>query len=622
MYMSQAKFEAALRDAHAMCDIDPQSPLGYLCVGEVYRQQGRQQKAIDIYSLALKKAPTQHPSYSSLIQAKEDATSQLEKRVDFISQLPFEIVNQYIIPIILEHQPWTMYNQWPYLHISQTWRDRLLQSASLHYQLDDNLNDKVAYENQVDKFKDYIHTITWHPVRGDNGLQAFPWQSAKSLKGLELYYDFLHKGQQPADLLPLLTTLGDRLTHLKLSMCLDDRHNIISDTQRPIHLERILEHAPHLRMLTVVRVIVNEWNSSNTYPNLINLAIHAPPDPMAHSNVISVLEHCPSLQALSMYGCDQSHSLRVIHDYCPKLSYLRYGPSRDIYDDSCLDFDSYNFDSNTIPGLTKLHVVAIYTLYDISDVISLLQQHHSTLEEITIIASIDETAMDEKDMNISFPQLKSLHLEGACTQSQHMFNWILEHAPNLRSLGLVTPCTTIADPVSNHITTLTMTIVDDMHYQFLDRFVSHHFNLGKHSCLKHLSLIFTSGVTGYEAMVQNIGDLIQLDTLSIDIYDVGYSNAFNIMLQKFVSRDHLFSSLSWKGDGDRLTQSLQYIQRMNHINDLTLGRKLSESDVLCVSFCNPQRSLTVESVYKIPDQALDMLRERFKKIRLSIDYMN
>ncbi|CDS08361.1 hypothetical protein LRAMOSA02309 [Lichtheimia ramosa] len=615
MYMSHVKCDAALRDAHAMCDIDPQSPLGYLCVGEVYRQQCRQQKAIDIYSLGLKKASTQHPSYSSLIQAKEDATSQLDKRVDFISQLPIEIVSQHIVPTIMKHQPWDMYNQWPYLHVSQTWRNRLLQSASLHYELHEPSKVKVEDANQVDKFKDYIGSVTLHQFRGDDD-QVLPWQSGRSLRRLEIYEDITYPREHPSNPSPILMAVGDRLTHLRLSL---DYQHYNTPTTRPYHhLEQILEHAPHLRMLIITHVIVKEWESNNIYPKLTNLAIHAPPDPMTHSNVMSVLEHCPSLRALSMFRCNQSPSLRVIHDYCPMLIYLRYSPETGEYEDDYLDFDSYNFGSNTKPGLTNLHLVANYTIYDISDVISLLQQQHSTLEEIRIRAWLDTTGGYDRDMNVSFPSLKALDLTGHCNQSAHMYQWILKHAPNLRNLTLAISSTAIADPVSNNITTLSMCVMNDTYFQVLDRIVSQHMNLKQHSCLKHLTLTFSRNVSGYEAVIQNIGDLIQLDTLSIDVCDVGYNNAFDIMLDKFASRDHPFSSLSWKANGAMLNYVLQHIQRMNHIKDLTLGNEISESDLLHVLHCKPQRSLTMDYMDDIPEQTLDMLHERFKNISLNL----
>ncbi|CDS08371.1 hypothetical protein LRAMOSA02319 [Lichtheimia ramosa] len=460
MYMSYVKCEAALRDAHAMCDIDPQSPLGYLCVGEVYRQQCRQQKAIDIYSLGLKKASTQHPSYSSLIQAKEDATSQLEKRVDFISQLPFDIVGQHIVPTIMKHQPTDLYNQWPYLHVSQTWRTRLLQSASLHYQLNDKLTIKVADANQLDKLKDYIDSITLSGYSGEHGLDLFPWQSARSLRRLEIYYDLFRRTEHPtSNLSSILMAVGDRLTHLRLNMDMYTLYRITPATEGSIHLEQILEHSPHLRMLTISCVVVKEFKSNNIYPNLVNLAIHVPPDPMTSSTVISVLKHCPSLRALSMFQCEQSRPLRVIHEYCPMLSYLQYGTAHGKYEKDCFDFDSYNTGCNTKPGLTKLDLVADYPKYDISDVISILQQHHSTLEEISIRNLTDTTARYERNMKITFPQLKSLHLAGDC-QSAYMYRWILKHAPSLRSLSLDVKSTTIADPISNNITTLTMTLND------------------------------------------------------------------------------------------------------------------------------------------------------------------
>ncbi|KAJ8652584.1 hypothetical protein O0I10_011789 [Lichtheimia ornata] len=87
---------------------------------------------------------------------------------------------------------------------------------------------------------------------------------------------------------------------------------------------------------------------------------------MTHGMMVDVLARCPSLRALSMLRCNQSHSLRVIHEHCPLLSYLRYGPLRGEYENDYLDFDSYDFASHTKPGLKKIALVANYSMYDIA----------------------------------------------------------------------------------------------------------------------------------------------------------------------------------------------------------------------------------------------------------------
>ncbi|KAJ8652585.1 hypothetical protein O0I10_011790 [Lichtheimia ornata] len=174
--ISYAKFRATLRDADAMCNIDPQSPLGYLCVGNIYREQGRQQKAIGVYTTGMNTASSNHPSYSALVQSKDAATLQQEKRSGFITQLPLEIVSQYIASIIIEYPPSREYSQWSYLHVPRDWRNRLLQSLPLHYEVDEPSKARVADENLLDKFKDCVVSVTLYRFCGgdEDNAQAFP----------------------------------------------------------------------------------------------------------------------------------------------------------------------------------------------------------------------------------------------------------------------------------------------------------------------------------------------------------------------------------------------------------------------------------------------------------------
>ncbi|CDH59359.1 predicted protein [Lichtheimia corymbifera JMRC:FSU:9682] len=186
--ISHAKFQAAFRDADTMCSIDPQSPLGYLCMGDIYREQGRQKKAIEAYTTGMNTASSNHPSYSALAKSKEAATLQQAKRIDFITQLPVEVVSQFIVPVILKYQPSSMYRQWSYLGVSRAWRNRLLHPSPLHYEVQEPYQTRVAHVNELDKFKDYVRSVTVYRFRGgDDSAEAFPWRHSRSLRRLQLF---------------------------------------------------------------------------------------------------------------------------------------------------------------------------------------------------------------------------------------------------------------------------------------------------------------------------------------------------------------------------------------------------------------------------------------------------
>lgn len=128
-----ADFETASRDAAEIQTLLPSSPLGFLCQGDIYRQQGRQTAAIEAYEngLGLSSSSSSleddhHHVYDQLQCNKKDAEYPLSKRIDFISQLPMEIVRCYILPKTMEDRRWYAEVGCPYLHVSRAWRERFL----------------------------------------------------------------------------------------------------------------------------------------------------------------------------------------------------------------------------------------------------------------------------------------------------------------------------------------------------------------------------------------------------------------------------------------------------------------------------------------------------------------
>lgn len=67
-----------------------------------------------------------HALHDSEILGQQRAT----KRVDFVSQLPGEVVSSLILPATLTLPTPKAFS---YLHVCKTWRQRVLQSVHLHY---------------------------------------------------------------------------------------------------------------------------------------------------------------------------------------------------------------------------------------------------------------------------------------------------------------------------------------------------------------------------------------------------------------------------------------------------------------------------------------------------------
>lgn len=105
----------------------PCSALGYLRAAEVYSAQGRQRCAVDICNKGLRMADTKDTHYAALQQAKEHAMHHSSKRVDFISQLPVDIVATMLLPMFVDGGPLDEESSLDYLRVSNVWCDRISQ---------------------------------------------------------------------------------------------------------------------------------------------------------------------------------------------------------------------------------------------------------------------------------------------------------------------------------------------------------------------------------------------------------------------------------------------------------------------------------------------------------------
>ena len=98
-----AHFEAALKDATTLQQLNPCSATGYLCAGHVCSLQGRQKTAIEIYDKGLAAVSLSDPSYQQLVDARSMAQKEDRKVIDFIKEFPVDII-EHIAPKILSEE--------------------------------------------------------------------------------------------------------------------------------------------------------------------------------------------------------------------------------------------------------------------------------------------------------------------------------------------------------------------------------------------------------------------------------------------------------------------------------------------------------------------------------------
>lgn len=125
---ASAKFEAAMNDTTTMQTIAPSSGMGYLCAGHVHQLQGRHRACIAICDRGLSVVPSSDTYYQQLVDMRSMAVKHNSVYVDFIKELPGEIVEIIVDKLFTDDTRIGMDHLCQYLSISHIWRDTIVQS--------------------------------------------------------------------------------------------------------------------------------------------------------------------------------------------------------------------------------------------------------------------------------------------------------------------------------------------------------------------------------------------------------------------------------------------------------------------------------------------------------------
>ncbi|CDH54817.1 predicted protein [Lichtheimia corymbifera JMRC:FSU:9682] len=338
LFANSAQFDVALRDAAAIRAILPRSGLGYLCTGDVHCQQGRYPAAIAMYDQGLKATTESDPYYQQLQKYRLAALANNSKRVDFISQLPLEIVISNIVsrmevPSNVLYEP---------LYVSRGWRERIVeQSDGLDFYLDGKWTTLKEGHDQLVRFAPHVRSITGRIHKGIRLDDLFSRAHFSNLIRLDLSYD----GSCHIALINGLQLIGNSLTHLVLEW--DACY---------IELYRILESCPNLVSLIAdhVDIVVS---SPRRYPKMTHLSIYNNQEAVcSDDDAINFLRQFPSLLSLKLDPMRSSSVLTILHEHCPYLQELYYGYNND-YNDDVDELDLHKIEPHpNRKGITSAHL--------------------------------------------------------------------------------------------------------------------------------------------------------------------------------------------------------------------------------------------------------------------------
>ncbi|KAJ8658023.1 hypothetical protein O0I10_006294 [Lichtheimia ornata] len=380
-------FIAALQDAKLMQHLSPASALGYLREASIYCDQGKQHHVIDICNKGLNMALTKDSDYAILQQAKNHAEECHATCIDFIRQLPLDLVISLLVPMFVEDDCMDGLKPSPALYVSYLWRERIIQSlGGLRF---------------------------WIRSEGGKTLAAL-MEFAPHIKVLAIQQ--YTKGTWLGDLIgdnhfsSLLQLDIEKFTSMYIGRFLSSLKSVSSTLT---HFDVDMEGGP---MLSV--------------PKVVHYALPLQ-KPITCDHVIEVWKRFPSLEELELSPCTNVQPALVAPEYYPAMTsvgiFMEGASIRLVY----LHEEVYKEES----GMSKIVIDTEDFGTDIcKDTSSVVKRHHNTLKHLEW--DMDTSHDIETIDNIQFPRLTKLCLFSCGWQ-------IIRNAPMLEELALTVGMTSM-----------------------------------------------------------------------------------------------------------------------------------------------------------------------------------
>ncbi|CDH60994.1 predicted protein [Lichtheimia corymbifera JMRC:FSU:9682] len=382
-----ASFESALDDAKLIQQLSPYSALGYLCEATIYSEQGKQLQVIDVCNKGLSMADTMDTHYATLLQVKMDAKKRQDACIDFISQLPNEIIISTLIPMIMDGNLLDTATACPYLQVSHVWSDRIIQCFNgLRFTLNED-NDM----SQVIRFAQ--HTRSLHVPHCYQGTWLGDLIGGNAFSSLQQISIGNFSSPHIEHFLSSLQSVSSTLTEFEMDM----------EDGPGFRVPDVMMACRNLDSLKISEALDGDVTSTHmtTWPTLTTLALTSLRHPITCDEIIDIWERFPALKKLTLSPCRDIQSTLIIPEHFPSMNRV------DVWvDDSIIEL-AFMDEGNHGDGITK--VVMWTSEFDAcKDTTSIIKQHHSTLEHIEWDV---HTRWDTENIDgLQFPRLKVLRI--------------------------------------------------------------------------------------------------------------------------------------------------------------------------------------------------------------------
>ncbi|CDS06461.1 hypothetical protein LRAMOSA08989 [Lichtheimia ramosa] len=606
-----AQFELALRDATFIRTLAPRSSLGYLTAGYIYRQQGRQQEAVAMYDQGLVNVPISDVCYTNLQLERADAANAASKRIDFITQLPLELVTAEILPLVFKDTPLQPDTPCPYLYVSHAWQQVILRSNNLDFYIDRKRCTLPDHDDQLARFAPYVKSLT---IADCASFDEEDEDRRYTLPPIFEYYRFQcithlkigYNVDEKQEVMIIVESLGDALTHLDL-----DNWDVLD---MGVSLGFVLDHCPNLTSLVLANSEICAL--SDQHRNLTHLNLHwIRRCPVSDSTTGNILAHLPSLVSFKITPMPNgTQFIARIQGYCPNMKILSTGNALGL-EDGCPHGR----------GLQKLSFGNRYRKnpYDADTMIQLLVDNQQSVSELLFNGSITSTrASLDQYTPITFEQLQYLDLDASNDALVVLGKSIIRHAPYLRNVDINIQTTNDHDVFDamtglQHLQRIAAECVAPNSTSFHHLLV-HHIQLGPLSSLKELVIDFAHDIWA-SPWVCAISGLPNLQRLVITTFASGVPSTYLMIMEVLAKGCGSLTYLELNCGGYTIPEGA-VTKWMNHPNVLCLRVQtafLSDSDIFSVISIPKLRRFILQA--PVQDYIIKVLEQNITHVRIEED---
>ncbi|KAJ8652799.1 hypothetical protein O0I10_011538 [Lichtheimia ornata] len=595
-------YESAFRDAHLIQQPSPYAALGYLCEATIYSEQGKQLQVIDVCNKGLSMVDTSDTHYATLLQVKIDAKQRQGTCIDFISQLPNDIVISTLIPMIMDDNCVATSTPCSYLQVADVWSDRIIECFNgLRFTVDEDDEDM----SQVIQFAQ--HTQSLHVSEYWEGTWLGDLIGGNAFSSIQKIVMDSFRSDNIDHFVSSLQHVSNTLTHFEADM----------EDGPELRATDIMMACPNLISLSISETLNGDFTSLEMapWPTLTTLSLTYARDPITCDQIIDIWKRFPALKKLELSSCIDIQSTLIVSDHCPSMNCIELW-----MDDSTLTL-TFLDEGNHGHGITKIIIGATEMECDTcKDTTSIIKQHHDTLEHLEwdMDTSWDTDTID----NLEFPHLKVLRIDFP--------GWeIPRNAPMLEELKLTSRIIrthpAVLDIIPPRLTTLDLLLDDDVEDEppldetaivhYLDRIARQH-------QLTELAILFDNEQQNIDDMLDAIYHHQHLERLKIGFTEDLGSYEMELFLDGLVEACPRLSSLELKCARAPSITAINTLKQLEHLTQF--GFPIHGTDDVD-RFWNTIRTftqlkyITIYPACEVKDQHVKYLKHHRPDIKINIE---